>query len=114
MCVLECIAQHLPCNPISFVADERNEIARRALHIHTKFGTIPVALTGSEFFSQHAERPGKLIGNNRGGAQSLHRIPALRDRLPSLLDDVFQRLIGITIVRLRVSGFRVIHSCRRI
>jgi len=56
MCVLECIAQHLPCNPISFVADERNEIARRALHIHTKFGTIPVALTGSEFFSQHAER----------------------------------------------------------
>src|SRR5215470_8103375 len=42
LCVLECITQRLACNPIDFVPEERNEIPRCTLHIHDKFGTIPV------------------------------------------------------------------------
>ncbi len=79
---------------MNFVADERSEIPRCAFHLHTKFGAILAAMTGSELFSERTDRPRQVVGNHRGRAQSLYRIPALDDRLPSLVDDFLQRLPG--------------------
>ena len=40
VCVAERIAQRLAGNPVDFVAQERREIARHALHQHMKVGRI--------------------------------------------------------------------------
>src|SRR5579863_10519278 len=90
----ECIAHRLACNPVHVVADERSEIPGCAFHLHAKLGAILAAMTGSELFSERADRPGQVVGNHRGGAQPLHRIPALDDRLPRLRDDGLQLFPG--------------------
>ncbi len=38
LCVPECIAQRLGRNPVDFIAQDRTEILRRALHRHQKDG----------------------------------------------------------------------------
>ena len=37
--------------------------------LQTKLGAILAAMTGSELFSERAGRPGKVVGNHRGGVQ---------------------------------------------
>src|SRR3984885_7775305 len=40
LCVVECIAQGLACNPIDFVPQNWMEVSRRAFHCHTEKGGI--------------------------------------------------------------------------
>jgi hypothetical protein len=94
--VPECVAHRLASNPVDFVPDQRSQLPGPALHLDMKLGKILTAHIGSEFrrklFFERAERAYKVVGNHRGLAQALHRIPALGDRLPGLLDQARQRL----------------------
>ena len=94
LCVPECVAHRLACNPVDLVADQRSEISWCAFDLHTKLGTILAGLIGGEFFCERADCQGQVVGTHRRGAQPHHRIPALGDRPPGLLDDILQRLLG--------------------
>jgi hypothetical protein len=58
----EGIPQRLASNPVDFVADDRRQVPRFALHLHTKLGTMLTGLSRREFggkrFSDDSDRPG--------------------------------------------------------
>src|SRR5580704_17648876 len=95
LCVSECIAQGLACNPVDFVPQNRMEVSRRAFHRHTKKGGFRDRSIGLEFFSESAFGHGKVVGLDRGGAEPLHCIPALGDRLGRLIDSALESLFGL-------------------
>jgi hypothetical protein len=94
LCVAECIAQGLACNPVDFVPQNWMEVSRRAFYCHTEKGGIRDRSVGLEFFSESAYGHGKVVGLDRGGAQPLHSIPALGDRLGRLIDSALETLFG--------------------
>jgi hypothetical protein len=51
LCVAECIAQGLACNPVDFVPQNWMEVSRRAFYCHTEKGGIRDRSIGREFFS---------------------------------------------------------------
>src|SRR5258708_4574267 len=104
------IAQRLGGNPVDFVADERNEIPWCAFDLYPKLGTLRAGLIGSESFSELADRRGKVVGDHRRRAQGLHRIPALGKRLPGLLDDSLQRLLGFRAIEEHVRDRVKLHQ----
>src|SRR6202167_5389822 len=94
VCVAECIAQGLACNPVNFVPQNRMEVSRRTFHCHTKKGGIGDRSIGLEFLSESAYGHGKVVGLDCGGAQPLHSIPALGDRLGRLIDSALESLFS--------------------
>ena len=57
------------------------EIPRHAFHLYLKDRRILICVSGPKFFSENPYRRDKVIGFDRGCAQSLYSIPALIDRL---------------------------------
>jgi hypothetical protein len=51
LCVAECIAQGLACNPVDFVPQNRMEVSRRTFYRHTEKDRIRDRSIGREFFS---------------------------------------------------------------
>src|ERR1700677_3304020 len=94
LCVAECIAQGLAGNPVDFVPQNWMEVSRRAFYCHTEKGGIRDRSIGREFFSESAYGHGKVVGLDRGGAQSLNSIPALGDRLGRLIDSALESLFS--------------------
>src|SRR5208282_4536485 len=92
--MLEGIAQCFPCDPVDFVSEDRMEILRSSFDIHVKLGSIWVRFAGREFLTQSVYRQRKVTGHDRGRAQALYGIPALRDRFSGLIDSALQCFPG--------------------
>src|SRR5204863_5931376 len=71
LCVPECVAHCLAGNPVDIVPDDWSQGQGCAFHVHTKLWTILAGITGSERLSERDDRPGKVVGQNRGRAQPL-------------------------------------------
>src|SRR5579871_1810633 len=85
------ITQCLPGDPIDFVPEDRSEPPGCAFFVYAKIGRWPLAISRGKSLAERADRAGKVFGSHRGGAQSLHRIAALRDRLPCLFNRRLQQ-----------------------
>src|ERR1700687_5055907 len=92
LCVPECISQRLTRNPVDFISEYWMQVPWGAFHRYLTDGGIPVGFIGREFFSECGYSHGKIVGHDRGGAQPLHSIPALCDRLSGLIDSALQCL----------------------
>jgi hypothetical protein len=80
-CLPERIARGFARNPIDFISDERNEVSRFAFHMDTELRNMtPFGLAAMPSPNTLIAR--EVVSNNRGKAQSLHRIPPLGDCLP--------------------------------
>src|SRR5262245_55223454 len=67
--------------------------------MHTKVARILAGWIRRQAFCKRADGPRQVVGNHRGGAQSLHRIPTFGDRTSGLLDDLLQCLLDLWSVR---------------
>jgi hypothetical protein len=56
------------------------ELLRRAFYPHVKNGAIRITFAGREFFPQCIDRPRKVVGQDRRGAQTPDSITALGNR----------------------------------
>ena len=60
--------------------------------MHQKPGS-PVSVTdGSKAFAQSGDGAREVLGDQRGGAQALHRVPAVGDCSPGLFEGGIQRV----------------------
>ena len=75
------VAERLSGNPVDFIAQNRMQIARLTFHGDAKCRSAVVGWISGQFLTQRVHRPCKVICFDRGGAQSLHRVPAFGDRL---------------------------------
>ena len=100
--VPECITQRFACDPVYFTPYKRSEIPGRAFHIDTKVRRIRACLIGSQFFTERADGPRKVVGNNDGATQPLQCIPALVDGAPALIENSLQRLLCFRTIRDQV------------
>src|SRR5262249_9250785 len=103
LCVQECVAQCLACNPVDIVPDKGSEFAGRAVHLNTKLGSFSVAMLGNQAFAKNDQCASKIVPNQRRGAHTLDRISTLGDRLPGLLDGRLQRLPDFGAIEKHVS-----------
>src|SRR5258707_984735 len=64
-CVVQCIAQCFPSNPVDFVSQYRMEVTRRALYLHMKLGGIWIQFTAREFCSESGNCTREIVGHCR-------------------------------------------------
>jgi len=91
--VLEGIPYCLASNAIDIVPQDRSEVPWCAFHVDAKVGNVRVRLI-CEFRAERPDRSRKVVCNNRGGTEALHRIATLGDRLPGLLDGPLSSIIS--------------------
>jgi hypothetical protein len=70
------------------------KVSRRAFHLHPNIRAIPAGLVRRELFCQSGYGRGKVVTQNRGGAQLVYGIPALGDRLGRLINRAVESLLG--------------------